>query len=110
MAYSNAFVKLLFDSYRDFAVPITYGGLKEEGNMSLREMILTTFDITGNMNDICLVKDVEQALKQFQKGKIAVELASLRVVKKKHTQTGEYRLKMCFYGMKQKNPETDPEC
>ena len=105
--YANAFVYLLYESYKDSAVPIVFDSLKDDGDMSLRELILTRYKITGTDNDMIIAKDIEQELRKFTKGKIETELKSMNVLKKKIKNRTIFRDKTCYVGLKEKPTPTD---
>jgi hypothetical protein len=94
--WSNATVYLMLQYYTDKAVPILRKF--EDNEVSLREKILITYEITGKKTDEILVCDVEEAIGGDKK-KIRIELESMRVMKVKCSK-GDMRNKYVYQGIK----------
>lgn len=101
----NACVYLLFKNYKDFAVPIYKDNeTMDESEFSVRKLLLMNYDITGDKNDCIIANEVFEKIGGCKK-KIANELLSFGVEKKKSNKRNETKDKMCFFGMKKKKED-----
>ncbi len=107
--YMNAFVYLIYESYKKTPVPISTPDDDDEECKSIRMSILEVYDITKNMNDIVIVKDFEIMDDFGNKKKVMNELLSMGVVKKRSKIGDNTRDKMCYFGLKRKHIEVDEE-
>jgi len=99
IAWANAFVMLIFNSWQNKAVEICI----EKSDLtvsSLRERLLNKYTVTNNAEDIMLVTDITDEFNTDNKKKINTELESFGVVKKKSKKIGDFRDKWCYYGIK----------
>ena len=69
--------------------------------------IFQRYEITKNVKDILLASDVETYFGTDKK-KLAIELKALGVIKKECKIRGEFRDKLCYFGIKEKI-ETETE-
>jgi hypothetical protein len=106
--WGNAVVYLMMENYKDHAVPIYRSDDADfTPSNSLRGRILENFEITGDRNDIIPCEEAEFNIGGNKK-KVAIELASLGVEKRKNTR-GELRNKWCYYGIRNMVEDTDIE-
>lgn len=103
--WRNACVMLLLENYKTTAVPVYSEELDIEDN-SLLKAISQQFDITGNDKDMILASDMKNYLSKYDSKKIVLEFSSMNVHKKK-CNSGDYKNKWCFYGIKLKHSESD---
>lgn len=96
--YGMAIAYLIYEHYSTEAVKIKTDG--DEDDMSLRREIVSKYEITRNNADMLLASVVFDDLKTDNK-KVAIELASMGVVKKRFKGSGIFRDKWVFYGIKQ---------
>ena len=109
-----ALIHILMDSY-SLDVVVVKQDKEEEDEIPLRRRILLQYEITGNENDIMIVADVVSALDSSKK-KCIEEMKSLGVAKRECRLRGNYRGKVCFFGIRERprerpdgTPETDNE-
>lgn len=98
--WMNACVYLLLDNYRTDAVSCFKKDIDDD-EVGVRQLLLQHFDITGLETDRMLVADVVDIIGGCKK-KIANELQSFGVLKKKSNTRDKTKDKQCFYGLKQK--------
>ncbi len=105
--WSRAIIILLYDYYSTSKVPINR--IREDADVnSIRERILSSYEITRNPEDLLPVKEVSDRLDETLR-KISNELAGLGVVKKKPT-GGCHKNVTCFVGIRRIIKEVTEEC
>ena len=106
-AWKRAIVYLLFQNYKDVPVSIIREVDCDDELVSLRSLIDTKYEITGNNSDMILVSDMVDEL-SCNKKKLTTELSSMCVYAKKCLSRIEmYRNKMCFFGIKKRTYNED---
>jgi len=108
--WANAMVYLLYENFIDKPVTIIRE-IYEDESINLIGKITMKYSITNNIEDDFIVANDLYKLINDDKKKIDNELKSINVFKKKNKKRGEYRDKMCFFGLKLINNdyETDEE-
>jgi hypothetical protein len=96
--WMNAMVYLIFESYKDRPVDV-FRDVDDEDDGSLTTALRNRFEFTNDDTPM-LVSEVVSLMSEFDKKKLDLELAARNVFKKKHTKSGELRLKWCYYGLK----------
>ena len=104
--YANACVWLLLDNYRPDRVVARPVVDAEEQDIRLNECIVQTYDITGKEEDRLLCIEVYEKIGGDYR-KIAVQLESFNVKKRKCTTRGEQRNKQCFYGIRERQDDKE---
>jgi hypothetical protein len=105
--WSRAIIILLYDYYSTTKVPINR--IREDADVnSIRERILSSYEITRNPEDLLPVKEVSGRLDETLR-KISNELAGLGVAKKL-CKSGCYRNVTCFVGIRKIIQEVSEEC
>jgi hypothetical protein len=95
--WANAAVMVLFEAYKSDAV-IVPRCIDGEVTVPSGVQILQVLKITKNPADVVLAADLENRLANINKKKLVAQLKALGVVKKKHNK-GEYRDKLCYFGV-----------
>jgi len=103
----DAMIYLVITKYCNASVPIEREESSEEIN--LPNLLEETFEITHSPEDMLSCDEVYLILPDYDKRKIAMELAGKNIYKKKYTKAGPYRLKWCFIGMKKRKMEEGEE-
>lgn len=93
--YMNAFVMLLFNSFKDCAVKIE---VDEDEIISILGVIQQHYMFTSNADDVILCDDLYELV--GDKKKLIAELQSINVIKKKHNKKDALRNKQVFVGIK----------
>ena len=109
--WCNAFILLIMDNYKrqPLNVPQNINDCENGSEIPLICRIFKKYEITKNIKDLLLAADVEMYFGADKK-KLAIELNALGVVKKKCNARGEFRDKLCYYGIKEKlETESDDE-
>ena len=96
--WMNAMVYLIFESYKERPVDV-FTEVDDEDDGSLTTALRNRFEFTNDDTPM-LVSEVVSLMSEFDKKKLDLELAARNVFKKKHTKSGELRLKWCYYGLK----------
>jgi hypothetical protein len=105
--WRNAMVFLLFENYKTSPVSTAKKSDDiEDEHQTLRQLILEKFDLTGESSHEILCSTVIEKLGDVDKRKLAIELDSMHV-KKKKSKSKENRDKYVFVGMKGKPQEEE---
>jgi hypothetical protein len=104
--WCNAMIFLIFESYKEKPIDILKEVDDEQGGMvaTLKKLFEFTKDDTP-----ILAAEVVSMMSEFDKKKLEAELSSRNIFKKKHSKTGEYRMKWCYYGLKKRLHEQNDE-
>jgi hypothetical protein len=103
-AWKRAIVYLLYENYKNKPVSIIREIDCDDELVSLRSLIDREYEITRSDTDIILVSDMVDEL-SCNKKKLIAELNSMNVfVKKCKVRDCIYRDKMCFFGIKKREP------
>lgn len=102
LEWKNAIVYLLMENYTDKCVEIEKH-IDIEDN-SLIANLKEKYDFTYNNEDVILCSELHANMSVFDKGKIALELNSINIFKKRATQ-GVNKGKFLYFGIKMKNIE-----
>jgi hypothetical protein len=100
--WANAFILILMKYYT--REPLSVPQIRDcdnENDVPLVCRIFKKYMITKNIKDILLATDVELHFGADKK-KLAIELNDLGVIKKKCNARGEFRDKICYFGIKEK--------
>jgi len=101
--YMNAFVYLLYNSYKPFAITKKIVN-EEEHNSSIRSRLFQHYEFTGKRTDSILCQEIYEnpVFKDECKSKIRNEMKSIAGVDKEKSNKLETRNKWCYVGVKPK--------
>jgi hypothetical protein len=110
--WKNAIIYLVYQNYIDEAIPVINEDVDDDPTTkSVRQKILTNYEITHNPNDCIVCDDVFKRLNDCKK-KIKNEFESMGI-EKKVSNKGDTRKQTCFFGIKliatilEKTPEQE---
>jgi hypothetical protein len=98
--WKNAIIYLVYQNYINDAIPVINEDVDDDHTTkSVRQKILTNYEITQNPNDCVVCDDVFKRLNDCKK-KIKNEFESMGIDKKKSKKGDSTRDKLCFFGIK----------
>eukprot|EP01036_Dinobryon_divergens_P034937 gene34937-45216_t len=107
--WRNAMVFLLFENYK--TTPVSTAKKSddiEDEHQTLRQLILEKYELTGDSSDEIPCIAVVKRLDDVDKRKLAIEMNSMHVQKKK-SKTKQYRDQVVFVGIKEKPKEAEED-
>jgi len=104
--WCNAMIYLIYESYKDKPIDI----LKEvdDEQVGMVATLKKLFEFTKDDTPI-LATEVISMMSEFDKKKVEAELSSRNIFKKKHSKSGQFRDKWCYYGLKKRPNEQNDE-
>lgn len=99
--WKNAIVYLIMESYQQNSVPVLRE-IMDDDNNDMIPTLKKKYTFTNLQTDFILVVDVNATMIDYDKKKLAVELQSRNIFKKKcETRTSKHYKKWCYFGMKE---------
>lgn len=99
--WKNAIVYLIMESYQEISVPVIRE-IMDDDNNDMIPMLKKKYTFTNLQTDFILVADVNATMIDYDKKKLAVELQSRNIFKKKcNTRISKHFSKWCYYGIKE---------